>query len=67
MAPNGYLQNMHNEHLLSLILIQGRNHCLRFVFSFICSCLSNNPPLAIINNPIGLLLSLSTFLKLHKL
>ena len=58
MAPNGYLQNMHNEHLL---------HCLRFVFSFICSCLSNNPPLAIINNPIGLLLSLSTFLKLHKL
>ena len=47
---NGY---MHNKHLLTLFLIQGRVHCFRFLFSFICSWLRNKPAPAIINNPIS--------------
>ena len=59
MAANGFLQNvyMHNEHVLSLFLIQGHTHCLCFLLSSICSWLSNKLPPAIINNPISLLLS----------
>ena len=53
---------MNNEYLLSLFLIQGRTHCLCFLLSFVCSCLSNKPPPAIIINPI-LLLSMSAILK----
>ena len=43
--------------LLSLFLIQGCTHFLRFFF-FLCSCLSNKPSQEIINNPISLLLSM---------
>ena len=65
MAANVFLRNgyMHNKHLLSLFLIQGRTHCLRFLLPFICSWLSNKPPLVIINNPISLLLSMFAIFK----
>ena len=43
--------------LLSLFLIQGCTHFLRFFF-FLCSYLSNKPSQEIINNPISLLLSM---------
>ena len=57
--------------LLPLFLIQGRTHWLHFLLSFICSWLSNKPPPTIMNNPISLLLSMSSIFKkqphlLHK-
>ena len=65
MAANVCLQNgyMHNKHLLSLFLIQGRTHYLRFLLPFIYSWLINKPPLVIINNFISLLLSMSAIFK----
>ena len=53
--------------LRSLFLIQGCTYCLCFFLSLICSWLSNNP-LAIINSPNRLLLSMSViFLKITAL
>ena len=49
--------------LLSLFLIQGRTCSLCFLLSFICSWLSNKTNPVIINNPISLLLSMSTIFK----
>ena len=53
----------HYAPLLSLILIRRRAHFLSFLISLIYSWLNNKLPLAIINNSISLLLSMSTIFK----
>ena len=43
MAANAFLQNGCNchEHLLSLFLIQGRTHCLRFLLLYLLESVTN--------------------------
>ena len=43
MAANAFLQNryIYHEHLLSLFLIQGRTHCLRFLLLYVLESVTN--------------------------